>query len=299
VAVVGILKEEAGRFRLGWRITLFILLFTVFTDLAALVPLPGILGDTLPTLVGSLLAGWYLLREDGRGPGALGYHMAPSAVGEAGLGLGLGVAVGLVVVAGMVALGGVWWHREGGSLGGYLQEAVNSLWLFTIPAAAEEALMRGYLFQALAEDWGAVKALWVTSLLFGFLHLGNPNLSNLGLANVVVAGLFLGTVYLKTASLWWATGAHVGWNWAMGFLADLPVSGWELVNAPLLEPELMGPDWISGGAFGPEGSLVATAVVALATLILWKTPGLAPGNAAKKTRPLILSGAGQVPEPGR
>ena len=74
--------------------------------------------------------------------------------------------------------------------------------------------------------------------------------------------VFLGVVYLKTASLWWATGAHLGWNWAHGFLADLPVSGLELVDAPLLEPVTGGPDWLSGGSFGPEGSVVSTLVLA-------------------------------------
>jgi hypothetical protein len=133
-------------------------------------------------------------------------------------------------------------------------------------------------------------ALWVTSIVFGALHLGNPNTSALGLANIVVAGLFLGVIYWKTASLWWATGAHLGWNWGHGFLADLPVSGLELIDAPLLEPALAGPAWVTGGAFGPEGSLVTTAVLALATIWIWRAPWLRPGRNAIEARPLILEG---------
>jgi hypothetical protein len=105
----------------------------------------------------------------------------------------------------------------------------------------------------------------------------------------VVAGLFLGVVYLKTASLWWATGAHIGWNWGLGFLADLPVSGLNLVDSPLYEGVPKGAPWVSGGAFGPEGSLLATAGLGLAALLVWRTPRLTPGRGAIHARPLILS----------
>ena len=162
-------------------------------------------------------------------------------------------------------------------------------------------MMRGYLFQALAEAWGGAWALWLTSFLFGVLHLGNPNTSWIGLANIVVAGLFLGVVYLKTASLWWATGAHLGWNWAHGFFADLPVSGLDLVDTPLLEPSFRGPEWLSGGPFGPEGSIMATGVLLAATVILWRTSWLSPGDRALDVRPLLLEGksSGYPPDSGR
>jgi hypothetical protein len=170
----------------------------------------------------------------------------------------------------------------------YLEEAGASLWLFSLPAAAEEAMMRGYLFQALVESWGGPWALGVTSFLFGLLHLGNPNTSWIGLANIVVAGLFLGVVYLKTASLWWATGAHLGWNWSLGFLADLPVSGLEMVDTPLLEPNIQGPVWLTGGSFGPEGSVLATLILSLSAVAIWRSSWLRPGAGAKVTRPLVL-----------
>ena len=195
--------------------------------------------DTVPLLVAGLLAGWALLRLDGRGPGALGFYLAPGLVKELVGGVALGVVVAGFVAVGMVVSGALRWSSEAGTLLDYVREGGASLWFFTLPAAGEETLMRGYLFQALAESWGGGWALWATSVLFGALHLGNPNTSWLGLANILVAGLFLGVVYLKTASLWWATGAHLGWNWAHGFLSDLPVSGLELVDAPLLEPVIV------------------------------------------------------------
>jgi hypothetical protein len=229
----------------------------------------------------------------------LGFYLAPEALKGSLQGLGLGVGVALLVLAGIFALGGVRWSWEGGTAWAWATAAVRSLWLFALPAAGEEALMRGYLLQALAEEWGKIAALLCTALLFAFLHLWNPELTAVALGNLLVAGLFLGVVYLKTASLWWATGAHLGWNWALGFLGDLPVSGLELVDAPLVDPELGHAGWSSGGAFGPEASLVTTAVLGAAALLIWRSRRLQPGPAARGTYPLILIGDSGEDRPAR
>jgi len=254
--------------------------------------------ESLPILLAGVLAASVLLGMEGRGPGALGFYLKPRASVESFLGLGLGVGAGLAVVSGMFVFGGVRWVSEAGTPSQYLLEGARSLWFFTLPAAAEEVVFRGYLLQALAEVWGGQKALWATSLAFGLIHLTNPNTSLIGISNIVVAGLFLGAVYLKTASLWWATGAHIGWNWALGFLADLPVSGLELVDTPIYEPVLGGPQWISGGSFGPEGSILSTLLVGLAAYLVWKSPVFRPGKDAITVRPLILSGPELAPEEG-
>jgi hypothetical protein len=166
--------------------------------------------------------------------------------------------------------------------------ALGALAFLALPAAAEEALLRGYPLQALAEVWGPRWALALTAGLFGLLHLGNPGVTTVGTLNVVVAGLFLGIVYLRTLSLWWATGAHLGWNWAHGYLADVPVSGLELLDAPLYEGVARGAPWLSGGSFGPEGSLVATLVVGVASVLCWRAAWLKPSASASAARPLAL-----------
>lgn len=275
---------------MGLRIFLFLSLTALGTVAASFLVPTELPYGAAPLLVGSLLGGWVMLRLDGRGPGALGFYLAPSVWKEALFGLGLGVMVAGAVTVAMVAYGALRWSPESGGALEYLREGGASLWLFTIPAAGEEAFMRGYLFQALAEAWGGPWALWITSFLFGILHLGNPNTSWIGLANIVVAGLFLGVVYLKTASLWWATGAHLGWNWAHGFLSDLPVSGLELVDTPLMEPLTRGPEWLSGGSFGPEGSVLTTLTLLVATVVIWETSWLRLGDRARETRPLFLDG---------
>jgi membrane protease YdiL (CAAX protease family) len=298
VGFVGILRTQAGRVRSGWRVLLFLLLVSVLSIPVSLIPMEGLNWQTVPILVAGLLAGWILLGMEGRSPGALGFYLTPRAPWEALLGLGLGVGVALTVVLSIFSFGGIRWVPEAGTPSGYLLEGARSLWFFTLPAAAEEVLFRGYLLQALAEVWGGLRALWATSLAFGLIHLTNPNTTAIGIANLVVAGLFLGAVYLKTASLWWATGAHLGWNWALGFLADLPVSGLELVNTPMYEPAVVGAQWISGGAFGPEGSILSSLLVAMAAYLVWKSPIFKVGKDAVTVRPLILSAPEFSPVPG-
>jgi len=277
---------------LGFRISLFLFLTAAGTLGVSFLVSPDLPYGTIPVLAGSLVGGWVALALDHRGPGALGFYVSPEIIKESVWGMGVGVLVASMVVVGMVLAGTLRWVPEVGDLPGYLKEAGSSLWAFGFPAAAEEALMRGYLLQALAEAWGGGWGLWITSILFGALHLGNPNVSWIALANILLAGLFLGVVYLRTASLWWATGVHLGWNWAHGFLADVPVSGLDLVDAPLLEPVVRGPIWLSGGSFGPEGSVFATVTLVGATWVLWRTSWLRPGRRAREVRPLCLNGAG-------
>ena len=235
------------------------------------------------TLAAALLAGWGVLALDGRKPGALGYYAAPSAGPELVGGLALGAAVALGAVALIAVVGGLRWSTEPASVGEWMAAGVRSLAFFAIPAAAEEALVRGYPLQALAERRGPAWALVVTSVGFGLLHLGNPHLTLIAMISLTLSGVFLGVVYLKTGSLWWATGAHLGWNWAHGFLADLPVSGLDLVDAPGLEAASLGPEWLSGGSFGMEGSVVTIGVVALATVVLWRGDWLQPSAAARRS----------------
>jgi hypothetical protein len=188
----------------------------------------------------------------------------------------------------MAAAGVVRWSAEAGTPMAWLGSALSAAALLTVPAAAEEALFRGYPFQAMAEAWSPVAALGLTAAFFGMAHLANDNATMLGAANTAAAGVFLGVVYLKTGSLWWASGAHLGWNWGLGFLADLPVSGLELIDAPMVVARVQGPAWLSGGGFGPEGSLLATIGFLGAAAAFWWGPWLRPEPAALARRPLVF-----------
>jgi membrane protease YdiL (CAAX protease family) len=283
-----ILRTGGGRIRLVWRLFLFLIVATMLTvALAAVVP-TGLTGSAAATLAGAVGAGVLALWLDGRSPGALGFYLARSVPAEASRGLAVGVLLAMVVIGAIAEAGGARWQVEGGSGIGWAEAGARALALFALPAAAEEALLRGYLLQALAEIWGAGWALWLTSVAFGALHIPNPGSTVLGAINTGAAGLFLGAIYLRTGSLWWAAGAHLGWNWTLGFLADLRVSGLDLVNAPLVQGVSTGPGWLGGGTFGPEGSVLATFGFLGAAAMCWWGPWLRPTDAARSRRPLAL-----------
>src|SRR5690606_19908912 len=133
-------------------------------------------------------------------------------------------------------------------------------------AAAEEALFRGYPFQVLVEALGPAVATVALSAAFAVAHAGNPGANAFALVNIFLAGVLLSVAYLRTRSLWFATAVHLGWNWTMGSLLDLPVSGLEMLDTPLYEPAAGGPEWVTGGGFGPEAGLAGTVGFALALL---------------------------------
>ncbi len=294
----GVLTSPDGRIRAAWRVVGFVLVAAFCAILIGAVTPGGVVWGSLALLIGSTVAGWLWLAADGRGPGALGFHLSSETVPEAAKGLAVGIGVGLAVIGLMAVLGGVRWTSQDGTAGAWLWGAAGTLAFLTLPAAAEEALLRGYPLQALAEAWGPGRALVATSVVFGALHLGNPGATTLGTLNVGAAGMFLGVVYLRTGSLWWATGVHLGWNWSHGYLADVPVSGLEVMDAPWYEGVATGPEWLGGGAFGPEGSVVATVLVLAATAACWWGPWLQPGSAVLASRPLALVAHGSSGEDG-
>lgn len=240
---------------------------------AVLIP-PVLPWLALPALAAGLVAGSLLLRLDGRPLSALGFGLSPKSSSGVALGLALGVGVALLTVGLIVAFGGLRWTADAGGWGEWTAAGLASLWLLAIPAAAEEVMLRGYPLLALREAWGSKWAIGLTSVAFALLHTGNPEIGWIGFTNIVAAGLFLGALRLRTGDLWWPTGAHLGWNWAHAFLADLPLSGLELVDAPLIESCTGGAAWLSGAAFGPEGSVLATGAVLVAAAWTWRTPRL-------------------------
>lgn len=278
-----------GRVRIGWRLAGFFgVVLVVGAGVAVVVP-PGPVGGAFSLLVGALVAGSFLLSLDGRNPGALGFYLSRDSVTESVRGTALGVLIGMTVVGGMALFGGISWVSQPGTAGGWFVGAAAGLAWFAIPAAAEEALLRGYPLQALTEAYGPVVGVGMTSVAFGAMHVANPGTGVLEVANVTAAGLLFGVVYVKTFSLWWVTAIHLGWNWAHGYLADVSVSGLDVVDAPLYDGMGMGADWLSGGAFGPEGSVVTTAVLLVVTAWVWRSQRWKPGQAALASGSLLTT----------
>lgn len=138
-----------------------------------------------------------------------------------------------------------------------------------LPAAfAEELFMRGYLFSVLRRMGGWRLALIVTSVVFGLLHAGNPGADAQSIVSVTVAGFMLGAVFLATGSLYAAGAAHFAWNWTMAALLHAPVSGLPAVT-PDYRTVDAGPDWLTGGQWGPEAGLAAVATEFVLLFILY------------------------------
>ncbi|MDQ3649609.1 MAG: CPBP family intramembrane metalloprotease [Acidobacteriota bacterium] len=145
--------------------------------------------------------------------------------------------------------------------------------VFVCAAAAEEALFRGYPLQTLLRSWPAWVAVVPSSILFAVVHLGNPNVARgFTIVNTTLAGVWLAVAYLRTRSLWFPLGVHWSWNWTMGALLGLPVSGiTELAPSPLLRAIDHGPQWITGGGYGIEGGAACTLALLLSTAFIWRT----------------------------
>ena len=152
---------------------------------------------------------------------------------------------------------GSWWGEAGHSA------------VALLPAATlEELFIRGYVFALLRRTAGWKLALIVTSVVFGMLHAWNPGADPESILAVIVAGFFLGMILLATGSLYAAIAAHFAWNWVMAGALHIAVSG-----IPSGDPDYRvvdsGPDWLTGGPWGPEGGLAAVAVMFVAIFYLY------------------------------
>ncbi len=179
-----------------------------------------------------------------------------AVVGLALISLLVGSEIGL----GVMSFGGFATHGQEALISGALWGAG-----FVLVAMIEEMLTRGYLLARLARAlgfrWGAI----VTTVFFSALHLGNSGESTIGIATVVLSGLVFCYAIWKTGSIWWGFGWHGAWDWGETYLYGAPDSGVP-ANGSFMILHARGPDWLSGGATGPEGSVLCFAALALAAL---------------------------------
>lgn len=179
----------------------------------------------------------------------------PGAAKNLGLGLLAGLLLFTAVVGGAALLGA---YRivaccSTGQLPIILLDAG------IMAAVMEELLFRGILFRWIEEFAGSWVALLVTALLFGLAHRANLHATWFSsFAIAVEAGLLLGGAYMLTRSLWLPIGLHAAWNFAEGFIYDVPVSGQP--EQGLVTAKLSGPALLSGGAFGLEASVIAVLI---------------------------------------
>lgn len=137
-----------------------------------------------------------------------------------------------------------------------------------IQGATEEIVTRGWLMNILGARYNIGIGLFISSTLFGLLHLTNPNVSFIAVINIVLVGIFYGLYVIKTNDLWTVCGMHSAWNFAQGNLFGFEVSGINVEVSSLIDLNLVGNRFISGGIFGPEAGLSATVVLLLSIGIL-------------------------------
>lgn len=170
-------------------------------------------------------------------------------------GLTAGTAAIGATVAVLLALGGMRLAPNG--IPGSWAASALRVTLVLLPAAlAEELLLRGYLLTAVRDALGERGAVAVTSILFGLVHVANPGATVATVITVMMAGLFLAMVRVTLNSLYAAWMAHFAWNWVMAVPLHARVSGIRF-DAPGYEAVPGGPPWLSGGGWGPEGSIVS------------------------------------------
>jgi membrane protease YdiL (CAAX protease family) len=174
-------------------------------------------------------------------------------------GIGTGLVLGIVLfssVMGILWLAGV--YRPAGW--GRWQPLVLALLAALAGAVFEEVMFRGFLFRLVAGLGGNWTALGVTSALFGLAHISNPGATwASSLAIAIEAGILLGAAYAASRSLWLPIGIHAGWNFAEGPVFGMEVSGHAGAGG-WIGGRLHGPAILTGGAFGPESSIVAVVV---------------------------------------
>ena len=211
-----------------------------------------------------------------RGPSALGLNADGPKRFVRGYLVGLGF---LLAVVGIIWAAGGYVVEGPGAFGSAAVGAallpIGVLMLgFIIQGSTEEIVFRGWLMQLIASRHGLWIAVIANSALFALAHAANIAPSKelyVGLANIVLFGLFISLYAAREGSLWGVCGWHAAWNWLLGLGFGLEVSGQVIDTVPLIA-DLTGKDgaawWLTGAAFGPEASLVTTAVLLMGTVVL-------------------------------
>jgi uncharacterized protein len=194
----------------------------------------------------------------------MGLAIRPGGLREFALGSAIGWA-GITACALMIAVFGGLVIRF---YTGWRQFALVPLdfAILLVAALAEEVAFRGYPFQRLIEAANPFIATLLLSGLFALIHINNPGASAASTLVTMFAGWLLSIAYLRTRALWVGWGIHFAWNAAMAILFGLPLSGLTQFS-PVIASTALGPTWLTGFDYGPEGSGVAMVVI-LAMIIV-------------------------------
>jgi membrane protease YdiL (CAAX protease family) len=282
--------------RAGWRL----LIFVVIAEAAVLVtgalshPLGGHLNSeesraiarSIGTVIPLLVAAAIMAKIERRKMADYGLPWR----GVFGKQFWQGVLIGFPTITALVAallLAGVLSFTEGTPKGSVIWlYAVGYALFFVVGALLEEFLCRGYLLFTLTTGVGFWPAAVLSSILFGLLHAGNPGETAIGCVSTGVFGLLFCFMLRRSGNLWMPLGFHAAYHWGEAFFYGTPDSG-TISPERVLTAKLSGPNWLTGGSAGPEGSYLCFAILALVAIGfgLWQRDVKYPNPAALRRTP--------------
>jgi len=169
----------------------------------------------------------------------------------------LGLSFGILYLVGAIQIEAVQFEPIG--LLGYLL-------MFLLAALVEELTVRGYMIPLIAKDFHFMAAILLSSLVFAVLHMANAHFTWLSFANIFLGGYLLGLIFYKKQELYTPLGLHWIWNYFQGNVLGFGVSGFQVES--ILSISQNGPDWLTGGEFGLEGSVVTTTILLMVSVYL-------------------------------
>ena len=139
---------------------------------------------------------------------------------------------------------------------------------FVLQGMAEEVVFRGFLQTSIAKSKNHVTAVLVSAAAFSFLHIFNPGAGFLGLLNIFLYGMFFSLLFIKCNNIFIVGGCHSAWNFVMGNVFGINVSGLEFSGTLLKTNVTENMDIFNGGNFGLEGGIIFTAVILVANVLV-------------------------------
>ncbi len=151
------------------------------------------------------------------------------------------------------------WNLDG-------QEFFTSIVFMVLIAFSEELSFRGYVLGNLLKSFSRPAAIALSACAFVIMHAANPEMHIIPVINLLLGGILLGQCYTVNRNIWMPAGFHFAWNFLQGPVLGFRVSGLELTS--ILDQQLTGRKWMTGGEFGLEGSVVATGLLLIGVVVL-------------------------------